>query len=152
MTMLPIKLENIKLDQQYKNRENYLKKMGEQLFSAGLVNEGYSTSIINREEIYPTGLATGEINIAIPHTDYQFSRTTDIFITVLKTPIAFFRMDEPEKTVEVSIIVQILFDNPEKQPDILKELMEIITNQRVLKEMIAAQEPKEVLRHFQINN
>lgn len=152
MEELPIKKENIYIRQQFLSSKDYFEKMVSKFEREGLVKEGYYDSIINREEIYPTGLYTGKINIAIPHTDYQFSNTTAIVITTLEDSLTFKRMDDPDESVEVKVIIHLLFDNPDKQPKLLQKLMSLVTNQSFLEEIVLADNSLEIEEIFKKQN
>lgn len=141
---VPLSIENIFIDQEFSNQKDFFDEISKHLVRNNYVKSGYFESLITRETNYPTGLATGEINVAIPHTDYQFSNTTQLVITTLKKPIIFNRMDDPDETVSVQLIILILFDKPEKQLELLGKIMAIVQNQALLLEMLKAKTPEEI--------
>lgn len=140
--------DDIFLNQNFKNTKSYYEKICEHLFKEKKVDSEYFKSIEDREKQFPTGLKTGKICVAIPHTDYQHSKTTQLVITTLKDPVYFKQMDDPEKECAVNIIIQILFDTPEKQLLLLKELMEIIKDQHFLKKVIEATDTDTIVNLF----
>ena len=147
MSLIKLEEKNILLNQSFSNQEEYFQKITKKLMTENMVKEGYFESITKREITYPTGLYIGEQSIAIPHTDYQLSNVTAILVSVLKDSLPFQRMDDPEETVSVNVI-QLLFDSPDKQPQLLKELMNKVTNQDFLQAIMGAKSKTEVLTAF----
>ncbi|MGO2137765.1 MAG: PTS sugar transporter subunit IIA [Leuconostoc mesenteroides] len=148
MSLIKLEEKNILLNQSFSNQEEYFQKITKKLMTENMVKEGYFESITKREITYPTGLYIGEQSIAIPHTDYQLSNVTAILVSVLKDSLPFQRMDDPEETVSVNVIIQLLFDSPDKQPQLLKELMNKVTNQDFLQAIMGAKSKTEVLTAF----
>ncbi|MCI1881988.1 MAG: PTS sugar transporter subunit IIA [Sporolactobacillus sp.] len=112
------------------------------------IKDGYKQSILHREEKFPTGLDTGLIKVAIPHTDYNQSNTTQLVITTLSQPVKFRQMDKPSKEIAVSIILLILFDKPQKQLTLLQQIMKIVQNQQILTEIMAQKTTNSMVRLF----
>ncbi len=139
---------DIFLNQTFENPSSYYKRICEHLFNEQKIDSEYLESVEKREKQFPTGLKTGRICVAIPHTDYQYSKTTQLVITTLKDPVYFRRMDDPSKECAVNIIIQILFDNPKKQLLLLQELMKIIQNQNFLRKVIKAKDKDEIVNLF----
>lgn len=139
-----VAVDGIMLNQSFKSKEEFFHKIGNELKERGKVKEGFYEAIMSREDTYPTGLDTGEIKIAIPHTDYQFSNTTQLIITTLTEPVNFFQMDDPALEIGVNIIILILFDKPEKQIGILEQIMKIVKDQALLKKLMHVETPEKV--------
>lgn len=144
MGNIPLKVDNIYVKEKFSNQEEFFKTIAKRLKEKGLVKEGYYKAIIDRENVYPTGLDSGLIKVAIPHTDYEYSNTTELIVTTLKEPIKFQLMDDPEKEEDIKIIILILFDNPEKQLELLTNIMTIIQNQKLLSEILNATTSQEI--------
>ena len=67
MELLKEKL--IFIDVEAKDREEAIGKMAKELYKKGYVKESYINAILDREKVFPTGLPTEEVGVAIPHTD-----------------------------------------------------------------------------------
>ena len=67
--------------------EDVLRATAAELFAEGYVKESYSDAIIEREKKYPTGLPTGEICVAIPHTDPEHVNDAAICLSILEKPV-----------------------------------------------------------------
>lgn len=144
MINIPLQLENIYVNQTFSNQQEFFETITNKLKEKGLIKDGYYEAINSRENKYPTGLDSGLLKVAIPHTDYEYSNTTDLIVTTLEKPIIFNAMDNPDLEIEVDIIILILFDNPEKQLELLTNIMKIIQNQELLKEISNATTSQEV--------
>lgn len=73
---------------------------------AGLFTPRYVDAVCDREQQYPTGLATtASVGVAIPHaspTDDQ--QPLSLSMTRFETPVGFRTMGEPAKSVDVSLV------------------------------------------------
>ncbi|WP_225418504.1 PTS sugar transporter subunit IIA [Loigolactobacillus iwatensis] len=133
---------DIFINQEFKSNTDYFQKTYQVLLKEGKVKKKFIDNILQREKDYPTGLNTGEIKVAIPHTDYTYSNTTQLVVTTFKSPVEFYQMDNSSSKISVNLAVMILFNNPKKQPETLKYIMKIIQNQSSLS-MIMKQQSKE---------
>ena len=61
-------------------------------------------------------------------------------------------MDDPTKLCGVNIIIQILFYTPDKQVELLKQLMNLIQNQNFLQDVLDANNKKTILDLFEKGN
>lgn len=140
--------QDIFINKSFKDVNSYYEFICQHLKKENKIDNKYLDSIKNREKKFPTGLKTGKICVAIPHTDYQHSKTTQLVITTLSEPLKFHKMDDPKNFCNVSIIIQILFNTPEKQLILLKDLMRLIQNQTFLQDIKNAETKKQVLNTF----
>ena len=58
-------------------------------------------------------------------------------------------MDEPDYIIPVNLAIMILFDNPEKQPEMLKYIMGIVQSQENLNKIIEAKDIKSMKQLFE---
>lgn len=121
-----------------KESKSAINIMASELFEKGLVKKDYINEVISREEVYPTGLYTGDINVAIPHCDYQFVNKKAIAVGILERPIKFKKMDEPSEDVEVSIIIMLAIDEPDNHIAYLTKVFQLVQNQDVLKKIYSS--------------
>ena len=73
-----------------------------------------------------------------------------IIITTLKEPLNFKMMDDPNTEIPVSVILHILFNQPEKQLELLSALMEVIKSQDCLKNIIKGTTKEEIYNYLTI--
>lgn len=127
------------------NSKDAIETMARELYKKGLVKKEYVDEILAREEIYPTGLYTGEINVAIPHCDYQFVNTKSIAVGILEKPIKFKKMDEPSEDVDISIIIMLAIDEPDNHIAYLTKVFGLVQNQELLNRLYSSND-EEILK------
>lgn len=112
--------------------QDVLGQMADAMFQEGYVTDGFHDAVIKREETFPTGLPTGAINVAIPHTDPEYVRKAAVCLGVLEEPIEFHVMGiEGEKT-SVSLLFMLAIKRKEEQLGLLQKVVDICQNQEML--------------------
>ncbi|SYW05537.1 Phosphoenolpyruvate-dependent sugar phosphotransferase system, EIIA 2 [Oenococcus oeni] len=139
---------DIFINKQYSDTREYFDDMYRYLFAEGKVNEQFLENIIKREKKYPTGLDTGVIKVAIPHTDFSNSNVTQLVVTTFKKPVKFKRMDDSDKSIPINIAIMILFNSAEKQPEMLQYIMNIVQNQNNLEAVLREKNKDEMKKLF----
>lgn len=109
------------------------------LLAKGYVKDGYREAILEREASFPTGLSTGEINIAIPHADTSYVNQAALCVGVSKTPVKFSAMDEPDHQIDVSVIIVLALKEAHGHLEMLQKVVELIKDQDNLKHIVAAE-------------
>ena len=127
------------------NSKDAIETMATELYKKGLVKKEYINEVMSREEIYPTGLYTGEINVAIPHCDYQFVNKKSIAVGILENPIKFKKMDEPSEDVDISIIIMLAIDEPDNHIAYLTKVFGLVQNQELLNRLYSSND-EEILK------
>lgn len=103
------------------------------LLNKQLVTEDFFESLLERERNYPTGLdlipvSKGLPDIAIPHTESEYVRTTRIIPIKLKNEITFHNMISPSDQLSVHFLFMILNENGEAQAGMLADIMDFINS------------------------
>ncbi|MBS4535085.1 PTS sugar transporter subunit IIA [Clostridium sp. D2Q-14] len=129
-----------------KNNTEVLSTLAEYLCKHGLVKDTYKNAILSREEEYPTGLFTGNINIAIPHTDIQHVNQAAICVGILENPVKFHAMDNPGKKIDVSLIIMLALTEVHGHVNMLQKVIELIQNQKLVKEIIQSNNSKTIYK------
>ena len=124
------KLINVNLN--VKDSNEIIEVLGRQLLESGFVKETYINAVLKREENLPTGLRTGSVNVAIPHTDVTHVNKSAIAISTLEKPVNFSLMEDPTKEAEVELVFLLAVKEPEEQTKLLKSLMSIFQNKELL--------------------
>lgn len=140
--------EDIILKLEADTSEEVLSTICAQLLDEGKIKEGYLEALLAREADYPTGLDLGGVNIAIPHTDWQWSNTTQLAIATLAKPVAWRSMEDPDETVEVSMVVMSLFDNPAHQLEALQEIISVVQDQGLVARLVDTDDVREIAQAF----
>ena len=110
--------------------------MAEYLQGKGLVKDSYSKAITDREAEFPTGLFTGNINIAIPHADTEHVEKAAICVGVLEDPVIFRAMDDPDKELEIRLIIMLALKEAHGHIEMLQKVVELIKDQEALNKVI----------------
>lgn len=106
--------------------------MADAMFDEGYVTDEFHNAIIKREESFPTGLPTGEINVAIPHTDPEYVKKPAICLGVLEEPVEFNVMGMDGEKTNVSLLFMLAIKKKEEQLGLLQKLIEACQDQDVL--------------------
>lgn len=121
------------------------------LLQAGYVKGNFLSHVLEREDLYPTGIDTSPIskelpNIAIPHTEGEFVNARLIVPVLLKHPIRFNNMVDPQKTLDVSFLFMILNNDPTGQANVLAQIMDFLAHTSVdkLMELFSLDSTKEI--------
>ncbi len=113
------------IDLEANSATDVIQFLSRQLLNAGFVKVTFEEAVLEREKIFPTGLPTPEIGVAIPHTDPEHVIKPTIAIAILKKPVTFGEMGYPESTVAVRIVCLLALDG-KKQVELLSKVAEAI--------------------------
>ena len=80
-----------------------------ELEKRGWIEADFFNSLIERERKFPTGLDTGKIKIALPHTDPDKVIIEGMAVAIIKKPLDFAEMGyQGKRLVPVSIVFLLL--------------------------------------------
>ncbi len=141
---------NILLGLEAESSSDVIRQLGKTLLEDGYVKESYIDAVINREKTLPTGLPLdGDVNVAIPHTDIEHVNKSAVAMATLAKPVTFQNMVDPSESVAVKIVFLLALEEPHAQIEMLQEVAGVVQNAGVLKALLAATDPKEVIRAFE---
>ncbi|MDD4371487.1 MAG: PTS sugar transporter subunit IIA [Anaerostipes sp.] len=112
--------------------QEVLGQMATALFKEGYVTEDYEEAIKKREREFPTGLPTGEICVAIPHTDPEYVNNPAVCLGILEKPVQFHVMGMEDETVDVEILFMLAIKQKEEQLGLLQKLIATCQDQEML--------------------
>lgn len=133
-----INIDNIYLDVKEENYKDILKKIGDILYKKGYVKESYTKSLLNREEMSPTGLPLSPWSIAIPHTDPKHVIKPCIIIFKLKNIVKFKEMANPTHDVNVKYVFGLVFTDGKKQLPLLSNIISITQDKDAMEKLLNA--------------
>ena len=95
------------------SQEEVFEQVYQDLLKKELVTEDFLENLLERERNYPTGLDLSPVSkilpdIAIPHTESEFVRTTRIIPIKVKNEIPFYNMISPSDQISASFLFMIL--------------------------------------------
>lgn len=140
--------EDVLLNVDADSCEEVLHMVSSHLLGEGKVKQPYEEHLIDREREYPTGLALGDINVAIPHTDYQYANTTQLLVATLKMPVEWHNMEDSDETIPVSAVVLSVFDKPEHQLEALQQIIGVLQNQELVARIVTSDSAQQVIELF----
>jgi PTS system galactitol-specific IIA component len=113
-------------------KEAIIRRVAMPLLEAGLVKPSYADALIDRERSFPTGLPTGGVGVAIPHTDCEHVNQASVAVGILRHPVAFQNMAVPEEAIPVQILFMLAIDEPHGHVKMLQHLMDLVQNAEFL--------------------
>ena len=125
--------ENLLMPLQAETKEDAINKLATLLLQNGYVKESFIPAIVAREAEFATGLPTGEIGLAIPHTDVIHVNRQAVAVGILEKPVQFCIMGNSDDTpIDVNIIFMLAVPDKDKVMVMLQQLMDIIPDQEYL--------------------
>ena len=109
------------------------------LRAAGYVREGFEQAVVERELAYPTALEMGGINVAIPHCDPCHVERGALCVGVLPAPVAWPRMDAPNATTPVSLVVMLALNEAGEHLEMLGRVIDLMQDQELVARIVAAE-------------
>lgn len=139
----------ILVNQDVQSKEEIIRKLGNLLYENGFVKETYTQAVLDREIVYPTGLAARVTGVAVPHTDTEHVNQTAVAVATLKNPIIFNGMGAPDTEIPVHVIMMLAIHDKAQVIKVLRKVILIIEKDEILKKIWNAESAKtieEVLR------
>ena len=116
------------------------------LAEAGMVKASYAQAVKEREAVFPTGLPTAGIKVALPHASAEHVHRSAIAVGTLANPVAFHVMGSPEERVAVQIVFLLAIAEPKHQAEALAQLVGIVQQEEVLSGILDAADGEAVCR------
>ena len=126
-----------------KDAEEVIRLLAGKAMDNGCINEEFITAVLAREKEYPTGLPTA-VPIAIPHIHDGCLRSF-FSMAVLKEPVSFQCMGDPDETVEAPLVFLFGLTDPSYQTAVLKKFSTLFQDEDTLKDLTASEEPEELM-------
>lgn len=127
------------------NSDQVIDHLAAQLHAAGLVDEHYGKATISREREHPTGLPTRPFPIAFPHADATGVHESALALAILKEPVAFRNMADPDENLDAEIVIMLANKSPEEQIGTLRSLAELFGQPEKLSTLKDLTTPDEIV-------
>ena len=128
------------LDFEARSAEDVIRCGGSLLLEAGDVRDDYC------EKVFPTGLVTPGLGVAMPHTDSEYVKRSQIAFISLKEPVNFKFMADKDMDVPVSIAFVIAMSQPHEQVKTLSNLSRAFEDPKVLESLHECSSVEELSR------
>lgn len=130
-------------------RDKAVLKLASLLEAGGYVRDSFGRAVLEREKVFPTGLPTEPVGIAIPHTDCEHVNRGAIAVGILPEPVAFQEMGcLDDSFVDAHAIVVLAIHDPEAVVGVLRELAMSFQDAEFLLGLRDAKQPQAVLDLF----
>ena len=137
--------EFIFLDLKAHCSDEVMNVLGGKLIDAGYCKPDYVEALKKREKEFPTGIDTGSIGIAIPHTPVDHVKKGKIAIARLEEIIPFHQMGNEEESVDVRLVFMLAVDDPEQHLEKLHSIVDVIQDKTILKRLLEARTEEEII-------
>lgn len=127
-----INKENMIINLDANTYQEVIQRVGTILFENGFVKDTYVQGVLDREEIFPTGLQVKGAGIAIPHTDSEHVNKSTLGVATLSKDVEFRAMAEPEKIIPVSIVMMLAVADKNKVVPVLTKIINILQNESAI--------------------
>lgn len=118
-----------------------LNHIGDKMVSEGVVVESYPTALLEREAIFPTGIALEKHAIAIPHCEATYAVEPAIYLLRPSEPVPFFQADD-DGLIAVELIIALIVIDPQEQLELLRTLFAQLQQNEFIEELLKVQDDK----------
>ena len=120
--MLAFNNSLIAFDLPAKDARNVIDDLAGRMHAQGLVAANYGEQTWRRELDHPTGLPTKPFCIAFPHADADGVHQSALGVAVLRQPVTFQNMADPDEGLDVRLVFMLANRDPEEQIQTLRNL------------------------------
>lgn len=120
--MLEFNESLVAFDLQAKGAKEVIDLLADKLHVQDLVSAEYGAQTWAREMAHPTGLPTKPFCIAFPHADADGVNCSALAVAVLRQPVTFKNMADPDEGLDVMLVFMLANRNPEEQVQTLRNL------------------------------
>ncbi|MBC5690333.1 PTS sugar transporter subunit IIA [Mediterraneibacter sp. NSJ-55] len=128
------------------NAEEVIRLLAGKAMENGLIEEEFITAVLAREKEYPTGLPTA-VPIAIPHI-HDGCLKSFFSMAVLKNPVSFRCMGDPDETVEALLVFLFGITDPSYQTAVLKKFSTIFQDEETLEKLKNVTDAEELMNQM----
>ncbi|GAB2027950.1 PTS sugar transporter subunit IIA [Lactovum odontotermitis] len=125
--------------------------LAHELQEKDFVTKDFFQKICEREIIFPTGLFVNGIGVAIPHTDSDWVKRSQIAFMSLENPMTFYEMGTNDKEIAVNLVFMLALKEPHEQPEMLMKLIAMFQADKVLESLSKVDKIEDYLQILQNN-
>lgn len=137
--------ELIFVDLVFDDKKEVLNFLTDELIQRGYVQKEFKEAVLEREEVYPTGLPSIGAKIAIPHANYQLVEKTTIAIGILRKPVTFFSMEDGSTPLDIEIVIMLAISEPHGQIEMLQRVVSIIQDEKLTRKIVDSKSKSDIL-------
>jgi len=126
------------------NAQEAIEELSKALSETGHVEPEFADDVWKREKIYPTGLPTKPVAVAMPHADPNHVKQSAMCIGVLKSPVEFGQMGtDGSVLLDVQLIFLLAIKEQEKQVQMIQQLVSLIQSSELLEALVKSESAEE---------
>lgn len=119
--------------------------LGKALEEAGYIERAYTEAAVAREADFPTGIALARGAVALPHaTPEGMVRKNGIGIVRLDKPVVFHSMEDPDETVEASLVFMLALAGEHTHLTMLQKLFWLFRQEEKFAALLDAKDRGEI--------
>lgn len=130
--------------------QEIIELLGNALITYKFARSDLVENILAREKEFPTGINTG-IPFAIPHTEPKFTLKKGVAVATLKHPVKFREMGNPEKSLNVSIVLMPVLTDRESDEREFYRMLQLLEDPKVATALLQSHSAREIRRVLQEN-
>ena len=112
--------------------EECLGIMARQLVELGYAKPSFPDAVIARERVFPTGLPTSGVGVAIPHADAEHVIRPGLAVGILAETVSFALMGGDGERVPVDLVIMLAINDPGEQIEMLQLVARLIQKPALL--------------------
>jgi len=124
--------------------EEVIRILSDKLTEKGCVTDRFFEAVVSREKKFPTGLPT-TIPVALAHTDALYCKRSAISVGILRTPVSFGEMGNPDSYLPVEIVFLLALADPKLETQWLQHLIKAFKENDFLKKLKNMQTKQEIV-------
>lgn len=133
----------VRIDEECLTCEEVERRIADVLRERGYVKDTYAQAILDREASFPTALDMGGLNVAIPHCDVANVNRAALCMGILRHPVDWHKMDEPEETCKVSVVCMLALTEAHAHLEMLQKVIAFVRDQELVAKVIDAKTAEE---------
>ena len=129
-----------------KTPEEVIHQLANRLLALGAVASSYYNAVKQREVNMPTGLPLAEdFAVAVPHTDPEHVLKPTIALAVLRHPVPFQSMEDPNESLPVRLVFMLALKDKNEQIEMLRQVASMLQDEPRLRCLAGAKSVNQVL-------
>lgn len=129
-------------------KEEAIAYMAGYLQKKDYVNTKYAAATIEREHVYPTGLATKPIGVAVAHSQSENVIGQSVLLGITKKPIKFCKMEDSKSEIDVGIIFMLALKGENTHLNYLKNIVNFCKYEDKTERLYSVQSAEEAYKIF----
>lgn len=143
--MLVFHKDLVVLDFEAPDAKTVIDALASRMHACSLVSAEYGQDTYERELEHPTGLPTQPFCIAFPHADAHGVKKSALAVAILRQPVVFKNMADPDENLDVYLVIMLANNSPEEQIQTLRNLALLFGQPEKLQALRGQSTPEETV-------